>query len=217
MKVSSSDHFSGFAAEGGGMLCISDLGFYEQNGMLKKPCKDGFELGDGITDVEAGVFDLMPQLRYILIAPSVRSIGVTEKTREIFEKNDVCIIGRFDTYAESFAREQRLRFVHDDIELASEGDYFGPGHDIITLCLYDNGTALIHEDCRCQGISAGNTGGGECDVRLPKDFYLTHSANDIADLCWGSCYSAIMKCGALKSFLAKAKKKRGFCFRFNDR
>ena len=147
-----------------------------------------------------------------MIAPSVKHIGVTEKTREIFVRNGTYVSGRFDTYAESFAREQGICFVHENIELASVGDYFEHGNDTITLRLYENGTAKLHQDCRCQGISASSMGGGECDVSLPKDFYLTHSPKDIADLCWGSSYSAILKCQELKSFLSKARKKHGFCF-----
>ena len=94
------------------------------------------------------------------------------------------------------------------------GDYYDQGNDLITLRLFPDGSAKIHQDCRCQGSSAGSVGGGEIDVNIPKDFWRTHSPKDIADLCWGSCYSAILKCEALKSFLAKAKKKNGFCFRF---
>lgn len=213
MKVSISYNLEGLCAQGEGMLLISDLDHYIRKGeTLNDLCGIGFELEQGVTDVEAGFFDHIPHLVRIMTAPSVKSIGITEKTKEIFAKNDTVIEGEFDTYAERFAKENGLKFVHTDIKLAQTGDYSQQGIDIITLELFDNGSARIHQDCRCAGISAGNTGGGECDIKLPNDFYLTHSPKDIAQLCWGSCYSEILKCAKLKSFLAKAKKKHGFCF-----
>ena len=213
MKISVSYNLEGLCAQGDGMLLISDLNDYISKGQAADdPCGVGFELAQGVTDVEAGFFDLIPHLTHISAAPSVKNVGVTEKTKEIFAKNYTTVSGKFDTYAERFAKQNGLCFVHSDILLAQTGDYYERGRNIITLELFDNGTARLHQDCRCPGISAGNTGGGECDIRLPKDFYLTHSPKDLAELCWGSCYSEILKCQELRSFLAKAKKKHGFCF-----
>ncbi|MBR6872987.1 MAG: hypothetical protein IKN17_05720 [Ruminococcus sp.] len=214
MRIKNSDRLEGAQAEGEGMLCISDLRRFSGAGRFSDRNYDGFELSEGITDVEAGFFDCMPHLRHIVIASSVKHIGVTEKTKEIFDRNNSFVSGLFDSYAEQFAREQGICFVHENIELAAQGDFFERGRDIITLRLYADGSAELHQDCRCPGISAGSVGGGECDVRLPGDFYLTHSPKDIAELCWGSCYKAIVNCGKLKTFLNKAKKKKGFCLRF---
>ena len=213
MKVSSSYHLYGLQAEGEGTLHIHDLDYYIGRDDLTNPLTGGFELTDGVTDVEEGFFDNIPNLTQIMIAPSVKHIGVTDKTKEIFAKNGVFVRGKFDTYAEQFAREYGICFVHANIELACTGDYFEHGNYLITLRMFPDGTAKIHQDCRCQGSSAGSVGGGECDVDLPNDFYLTHSPENIADLCWGSCYSLIVNCAALKEFLSKAKCKQGFCFR----
>ncbi len=48
------------------------------------PRTGGFELTEGVTDVEEGFFDNIPNLMQIMIAPSVKHIGVTDKTKEIF-------------------------------------------------------------------------------------------------------------------------------------
>ena len=63
---------------------------------------------------------------------------------------------------------------------------------------------------KCQGISAGNTGGGEVNINLPKDFYKTMSAKNVAGMCWGNCYNDILERGILNSLMKKAAKKNGF-------
>ena len=131
------------------------------------------------------------------------------------QKNSVLIISRFDTYAERFARENKLRFLHDDIELARVGEYSTrEGIDIITLELFTSGKARIKQANYCPGSSAGNNGGGEMSFYLPRDFYMTRSQNDIAEMCWRNCTEAITKNHELGTFLAKAFRKRGYYFEF---
>ena len=86
MEVKNSYHLYGLRAEGEGMLCGSDLEYYIRTDRLNNPLEDGFELMEGVTDVEAGFFDYQPHIRHIMVANSVRHIGVTEKTKEIFAK-----------------------------------------------------------------------------------------------------------------------------------
>ena len=80
---------------------------------------------------------------------------------------------------------------------------------------------VIYTDGACSGnpgpggwgavlISAGNTGGGEVNINLPKDFYKTMSAKDVAGMCWGNCYNDILERGILNSLMKKAAKKNGF-------
>ena len=135
---------------------------------------------------------------------------LSETGKALFQKNNVLIRGTFDTSAETLAKENRLRFLHIDTVIAREGDYFESGIDILTLCFYQEGSAYINQDEKCQGISAGNTGGGEVDINLPKDFYKTMSAKDVAGMCWGNCYDEILKRGILNSLMKKAAMKNGF-------
>lgn len=174
-----------------------------------------FTLESGVTDVEIGFFDSFPTLRMLYISDTVNNIALTDKARKAFKKNKVLIIGGFDTYAERFAREYKLRFLHDDIELARVGEYSTrEGVDIITLELFTSGKARIKQANYCPGSSAGNNGGGEMSFYLPRDFYITRSQKDIAKMCWGSCSEAIIKNNAFAKFLAKAFKKRGYYFEF---
>ena len=174
-----------------------------------------FTLETGVIDVEIGFFDCFPTLRTLYISDTVRNIALTENARKAFIKNSVLIIGLFDTYAERFARENKLRFLHDDIELARVGEYSTHERiDIITLELFTSGKARIKQANYCPGSSAGNNGGGEMSFYLPRDFYMTRSQNDIAKMCWGSCSEAIIKNNDFGRFLAKAFKKRGYYFDF---
>ena len=49
--------------------------------MGSNPRTGGFELTEGVTDVEEGFFDNIPNLMQIMIAPSVKHISVTTKPR----------------------------------------------------------------------------------------------------------------------------------------
>jgi hypothetical protein len=51
-------------------------------------------------------------------------------------------------------------------------------------------------------------GTGEIDVPLPKNRVTDLSPKDIADLCRGSCYSAICGSEALKKYFAGANKRK---------
>ena len=212
MIVSSSWKTHGLMASGEGMLFKSDLDFWKNDPILMDPGGFSFELEEGITHVEPGLFLLCPGLRTLELGRSVKDIGVDEETISLFKKNDVLIRGFFDTYAEKFAREHGLRFLHSDFELGRGGDYFEHGSYVITLKLTDSGKPWIRESEFSQGSSAGSSGGGDETVSLPEDFYLTCSADDIAYLCWGACASAIRKNEKLKTFLNKARKKKGFRF-----
>ncbi|MBP5468989.1 MAG: hypothetical protein J6Z11_07055, partial [Candidatus Riflebacteria bacterium] len=172
-------------------------------------------LDEEIEDVEQDFFDLLPTISSIWIKNPECKIYMTEKTVKLFQKNAVILRGEYDTMSEKLAREYNLRFLHLDVELASIGDYFEHGVDIITLRFRPDGSPFIHQDCRCQGISAGNTGGGEVSFDLPKDFYLSMTAEDIADKCWHT--KLINEKGILASFLKKAKEKKGYFLDFSKK
>lgn len=98
------------------------------------------------------------------------------------------------------------------MKLATVGDYFDRGVDVITLRFYGDGKPYIHMDCMCQGISAGSMGGGEVSFDLPEDFYLTMTAEEIAGKCWRS--KTILNNGILQEFMQKAKEKNGYFLNF---
>lgn len=211
----SSRYFNGLRAGGKGMLCKSDNTYYNKRYFENDSREVSFLLDEGVTDVEEGFFDDFVTLKEIAVSKTVKHIGVIDKTAELLHNNDVLVRGSFDSYAESFAKEYGLKFLHEDITLATDGDYFKPsGVDTLTLIFKPDGTPFINQDNKCQGSSSGSSGGGEADINLDADFYKTLSRQDIADMCWGSCYEKILNNEKLESFLNLAKKKNGFYFTF---
>ena len=197
-----------FTASDGTILGTESLKRVSELYDLEAPEGVTFTLESGITDVETDFFDRFPTLNVLYISDTVKNIALTKNARKAFMKNSVLIIGSFDTYAERFAKENKLRFLHTDIELARVGEYSTrEGIDVITLELFTSGKARVKQANYCPGSSAGNNGGGEIDFYLPRDFYMTHSQKDIAKMCWGTCSEAIIKNNAFGKFLAKAFKK----------
>ncbi|MBQ3078084.1 MAG: hypothetical protein IJC43_09510 [Clostridia bacterium] len=196
-----------FRADGAGLLRIAHLNFWRNVPKFTEAGAVAFELGEGVTEVEPGFFDLFPGLTEIKLADTVTQIALTEQTQRLLRANDVLICGSFDRYAEQFAKEQGLRFVHADLELAADGDYFDGGIDLVTLRFDRDGSAFLHQNSLCQGSSSGSSGGGEERIALPADFALTHTPEELAALCWGNCREKIRRCEALAVYLQKAKER----------
>ena len=214
MNVSSSYKRTGLSAHGDKFLSIKDLDHWKGHEYLTGSKQIAFELDDGIVEVEKGFFDLIPTIGDLEIASSVKDLGLTENTLKLFKDNNVLIRGKFDTYAERFARENNLSFIHSDFVIGRAGDYFEPwGTDVITLKFQPGSKPNLRQSNFCQGSSAGSSGGGDIDIFLPKDFYLHNTQEDIAKKCWGTCYDSIMKCNELRVLLEKAVKKHGSYFK----
>ena len=202
-----------FTASDGTILGTESLKRVSELYDLEVPEGVTFTLEKGVTDVEADFFDRFPTLNMLYISDTVKNIALTENARKAFKKKSVLVIGSFDTYAERFARENKIRFLHSDIELARVGEYSTrEGIDIITLELFTSGKARVKQENYCSGSSAGNNGGGEMSFYLPRDFYMTNSQKDIAKMCWRGCSEAIIHNNAFGKFLAGAFKKRGYYF-----
>ena len=210
MIVSSGHGKIGFDAGGGSVLRKSDMAFWMNQPERTDRRGICFELSEEVQEVEQGFFQLVPTICELRILGPKSTIFLSEEDAELFRRNDVLIRGAFGSAAERFAKEYRLRFLHADTVLARSGDYFERGIDTITLCFYHDGSAYINQDCKCPGISAGNVGGGEDDIALPDDFYMTMTPEEDAGLCWGSCYGKILEKGILASIMKKAKRKKGF-------
>ena len=215
MVVSSGYRKYGFDAFGGSCLRRSDMGYWMDSPRRTDPDGICFQLGEEVKEVEADFFEVVPTIRELwMLNPKCR-LHMTDATLALFRKNDLLFRGAYDSSAERLARTHHFRFLHLDTEIACVGDYYERGNDLITLRFRDDGSAYIHQDCRCQGISAGNTGGGELSFDLPKDFYLKMTAEEVADMCWGSCRSEIVGRGTLRALMEKAKEKKGFLLDFS--
>ena len=215
MNVSLGYRKHGFDAYGGKILRKKDMSYWMNEQIRVDPQGVALGLDGEVKEVEPDFFDLLPTINSVWLHNPECELHMTEKTIALFRKNSVVLRGAYDTAAERLAREYRLRFLHLDVELVSLGDYFERGVDIITLRFFDNGSAYIHQDCRCQGSAPGQTGGGEISVDIPDDFYLSLTCEQIAEKCWHS--KDIIAGGVLAAFLEKAKRKGGFLLDFTDR
>ena len=217
MIVGSSYRNNGLRAHDGSVLKKSDMSFWLDDPKLKDPCGLSLELEKEVTEVEDDVFELMPTLNELWIDNPEFVFLPSEKTLELFRKNRLTVRGLFDTSAEKLAIKYGLRFLHADIMIGRSGNYFEYGVNTAELRFYPDGSACIFQDCQCQGSSAGSSGGGSNRFDLPRDFYLTMSAQQIADRCWDCLYTDIVRKGVLAGLIRKAKAKQGVLLEVRDK
>ena len=212
MNVSSSSKYEGFCAYGEGELGKSDLSFWMNLPERTDGSKRVLEMEEGVTSVEQGFFELLPAITRIDLPKSLKSLNLNENELALFKKNEMTLCGEFDSYAERFARENGLHFIHSDIPFGSEGDYYAHGSQRITLRFRIDGSAYLYYESFSQGSSAGSSFGMEDRIELKSDFYKTMSQKDIADKCPGGVYDLVKNSQSLCAFLDKAKKKGGYSF-----
>ena len=145
MIVSSGYRKNGFDAHGGKLLQKKDMDFWMNLPERTDPSGICFELSEEVEEVEQGFFELVPTICELRILNPDCRLYLSEKEKELFQKNNVLIRGDFDTSAEAFAKENRLYFLHTDTVIAREGDYYEREIDILTLCFYQDGSAYINQ------------------------------------------------------------------------
>ena len=213
MNVSNGYRKYGFDAYGGKILKKKDMAYWSNDEQRVDPQGVSLGLDKEIEEVEPDFFDLLPTINSLWINNPECKIHMTEKTIKLFQENKVILRGEYDTVSERLAREYNLRFLHLDVVLCSTGEYFSnAGVDIVTLRFNMDGSAYIHQDCRCPGSSAGSVGGGEISFDIPKDFFLTMTPEELADKCWHT--KLINENGILAKFMEKAKTKNGYFLDF---
>ncbi len=205
--------YRGIIAEGEGIVTEADVPFAAQDF-----ADDGegvsFFIAPGVTELAPGVLDVFVTLKELRLAPSVKKVGVTEEAAEMLKRNGVIVRGAFDSYAERFAREQHLVFLHEDIRIVGWGDYFEHGSWTLDLQFAPDGSAGIYEDCQTQGISAGSMGGASNTVHLPRDFYQSLSPKEIEAMLWSSFSGDVERCEAYHVFVKKARERGGYYIQY---
>ena len=119
--------------------------------------------------------------------------------------NNTMIRSTFDSFAESFARENKLRFRHSDFVFAEYELEYAPESTRLIMQFRRDGSVVIKEDVNSPGTSASNTLGGSFYHKLNKEFHKTNDAEEIADMFSKGLRDAILKDGRLSDFIAKAK------------
>lgn len=172
-KIIYINHHSGLLeVKGEGILRREDAELRNDPGRDWAKDYDTLSVTEGITGLGEGFLDAFSHIDCLILSRTVESVASTPELDKILRKNKVLIRGEYDTFAERFAGEKGLRFLHCDIHLADDDDAEHHEHDIITLRFHTKGAPDIHYNCFTPGSSAGNYGGGEYAVKLPKDFYV---------------------------------------------
>ena len=201
-KIIYINHYSGLLeVKGEGTLCREDTE------VTPKPTEsltreyDTLNIIEGITNVGEGFLDAFPYIECLILSRTVELVAVSPELLKQWRKRKVLIRGEYDTFAEKFADENKLEFLHSDIPLAEYDIEVAHEHDIVTLRFHQNGQTDIHFNCFTPGSSAGSYGGGEYANKLPKDFYVGCTLEKFADNLTERAREQILQNKTLKRFL----------------
>ncbi len=171
--------------------------------LIDDPRASGLDYG--FTGVDAALLEKLETLKELVLPDSITELEVTPKLAAILRENDTLIRGAFDSFAERFAAERGLHFRPSDFSFAFHYFEASQEHWRLTLKFRRDGSVYIEEDVSSPGSSAGNSFGGTRIYELSRDFYLTQTAEDIADMFGASLRSSTLKKGRMAAFLEKAK------------
>ncbi|MBR5419830.1 MAG: hypothetical protein IK115_01635, partial [Lachnospiraceae bacterium] len=168
---------------------------------------DTLSITEGITGLGEGYLDAFPAISCLILSRTVSSVAASPERLKALRKKKVLIRGEYDSFAESFAKENGLRFLHCDIHIADYDIEVAHEHDIVTLRFHTDGTADIHYNCFTPGSSAGSYGGGEYVKELPRDFYLGCTMEGFAGNFSEHAREQIMANDAIRRFLESANRR----------
>lgn len=208
------------SAWGEGILSESDLLDFQQpdeilrkyrNKYHRKPKSISLDVRDpmsagydyGFTGVDSAFLEKLETLKELILPPSVTELSMTPNLESILKGNNTLIRGVFDSFAEKFARDHKLRFRHSDFVFAEYESEYAPETTRLSIRFKRDGSAVIKEDVSSPGTSASNTLGGVIFYQLNKE--LTQTVEEIANLFSAGLRDAVFKDGRLADFLAKAK------------
>ena len=202
-KIVYINHYDGLLeVKGEGVLCTEDTDVTPTPTENLAGEYDTLSITEGITEVGEGFLNAFPNICCLILSRTVKSVTVTSETVKRMRKRKVLICGEYDTFAEKFANENKLDFLHSDIPLAEYDIEAAHEHDIVTLRFFRNGQADIHYNCFTPGSSAGSYGGGEYANKLPKDFYVGCTIEKFAnDFLSERAREQILSNEALRRFL----------------
>ncbi len=194
--------------EGKGAVCRDDLDVFPTAEQDWPAEYSAIHLTKGITEAKAGFLDAFTGMETLILDRTVRRIAMTPALAKLLRQNLVLIRGEYDTYAEEFAQNNKLNFLHADIFLALDRDEKHFENTFITLRFYENGKAAIECDVYSPGSSAGNNGGGTIANEIPGDFYVGCTVEKFADHFPAHLRDKLLKNEELKRFLKTANMRR---------
>ena len=196
------NHYSGLLeVEGKGVLSREDTELLYEQGKNWAKEYDTLSVTEGITGLGVGYIEFFSHIDCLILSRTVESIAASPELLKRWRKRKVLIRGEYETFAERFAGESGLKFLHSDIHLADNDIEVAHEHDIITLRFHENGSSDIHYNCFTPGSSAGSYGGGEYANPLPRGFYVGCTIEDFANIFNERVGGQILSNETLKRFL----------------
>ena len=194
--------------EGKGALCRDDLDVFPTADQDWPAEYSAVHLTKGITEARAGFLDAFTGMETLILDRTVRRIAMTPALAKLLRQNEVLVRGEYETYAEAFAQNNGLRFLHADIFLILDRNEKHFENTFITLLFYEYGKAAIEYDVYSPGSSAGNNGGGTIANEIPGDFYAGCTVEKFADNFPAHLREKLMKNEDLRRFLRIANERR---------
>lgn len=202
------NHYSGLLeVEGNGPLCAEDTGVWPDSGEEWTKEYHTLSVTEGITELRDGYLDAFAHVECLILSRTVTAIAASPALLSQLRDRNVLIRGKYDTFAEAFAMENGLTFLHSDIHLADDDMEHPWEHDIITLRFHPDQVPDIHYNCFTAGISAGSLGGGEFCVPLPSDFWVGCTVEEFAKRVPDRVTDQILSNEALKRFFEISNKR----------
>ena len=209
-KIIYINHYSGLLeVKGEGALCREDTALWHESSRNWAKEYDTLSVTEGITGLGEGYLDAFSHIDCLILSRTVDAAAAPPELLNRWRKRKVLIRGEYDTFAERFAEENGLDFLHSDIPLAEYDIEVAHEHDIVTLRFFQDGQPDIHFNCFTPGSSAGSYGGGEYANRLPKDFYIDCTVEKFADIFSERARGQILKNETLRRFLAVSNERHG--------
>ena len=203
------NHYNGLLeVEGEGLLVREDAEVSPDPGKNWAKKYDTLSVKEGITGLGEGYLEAFSHIYCLILSRTVGSAATSPGLDKRLRKNKVLIRGEYGTFAEDFARERGLKFLHCDIPLAEDDVGIAYEHDIITLRFHENGRADIHYNCFTPGSSAGSYGGGEYAKELPRDFYVGCTVERFAENFPERLHGKLKANEMLSRFLEAANRRR---------
>ena len=195
------NHYSGLLeVEGSGPLCREDADVWHAG----KNWANGYNVlhvKEGITELGDRYLEAFPKINCLILSRSVTEVATDPELDDRMRRRKLLIRGAYDTYAEWFAKEKGLRFLHGAIPLATVESKEQHETDIITLRFFEKGSPDIHFNCFTPGSSAGSYGGGEYTNDLPQNFYVGCTVEAFADKLTERAREQILNNDMLRRFL----------------
>lgn len=202
------NHYSGLLeVEGEGVLCREDAEVWPAPAKNWADEYDVLSINEGITGLGEGYLDAFPKVGCLILSWTVASAAVTPELVKRMRRRKVLIRGEYGSFAENFAKENGLAFLHSDIHLADDDIEVAHEHDIITLRFHEDSPPDIHYNCFTPGSSAGSYGGGEYATVLPRNFYVGCTVEEFTEHFPERLHEKLLANSALRRFFESANRR----------